>query len=63
MSKIVNVDIDNETGNVSIDIIGGVDSSCSDISDAFKKLGRCTKDIKKPEYYQKPNASKVTTGR
>lgn len=62
MSKTVNVDIDEE-GNLSVDIIGGVDSSCKAIADAFKKVGKVTKDVKKPEYYKAPNQNTVRTGR
>jgi hypothetical protein len=63
MSKTINVDIDNETGDLSVDIIGGTDSSCKAVADAFKKLGKVTKDIHKPEYYKAPNQNKVQTGR
>lgn len=62
MSKTVNVDIDSE-GNLSVDIIGGIDGSCKAIADAFKKIGKVTKDVKKPEYYKQPNQNKVQTGR
>lgn len=60
MAKTVNVDIDGE-GNLSVDIIGGVDSSCKAIADAFKKIGKVTKDVKKPEYYSNPNKNKIVT--
>jgi hypothetical protein len=62
VSKTVNVDIDSE-GNLSVDIIGGIDGSCKAIADAFKKIGKVTKDVKKPEYYKQPNQNKVQTGR
>lgn len=62
MAKTVNVDID-EAGNVTVDIIGGVDGSCKAVADAFKKLGRVTKDVKKPEYYKAPNQNKLNSGR
>jgi hypothetical protein len=62
MSKTVNVDIDDD-GNMSVDIIGGVDGSCKAIADAFKQMGRVTKDVKKPEYYKTPNQNKIQSGR
>jgi hypothetical protein len=62
MAKTVNVDID-EDGNLSVDILGGIDGSCKAISDAFKKMGKVTKDVKKPEFYNKPNQNTVRTGR
>ena len=62
MAKTVNVDID-EDGNISVDIIGGVDGSCKAVADAFKKVGRVVKDVKKPEYYRAPNQNKIQTGR
>lgn len=62
MAKTINVDID-EFGDVSVDIIGGTDSSCKAVSDAFKKLGKVTKDVHKPEYYRQPNQNKVVTGK
>lgn len=62
MAKTVNVDID-EAGNITVDIIGGVDGSCKAVADAFKKVGRVTKDIRKPEYYRKPNQNTVRTGK
>ena len=62
MAKTVNVDID-VAGNVTVDIIGGVDGSCKAVADAFKKLGRVTKDVKKPEYYKAPNQNKLNSGR
>jgi hypothetical protein len=61
MAKTVNVDID-EQGNISVDIIGGIDGSCKAVAAAFKKLGKVTKDVKKPEYYNNPNKSTVRTG-
>jgi len=61
MAKTINVDIDDD-GNVSVDILGGIDSSCKGIADAFKKLGKVTKDVKKPEYYRSPNQNTVRTG-
>ena len=63
MGKTIIVEIDQKDGGVTIDIQGGVDSSCAGISDAFKKMGHVTKDIKKPEFYKTPNANKVTTGK
>lgn len=62
MSKTINVDI-TESGDVTIDIVGGVDSSCSDIMNAFKKLGRVTKDVKKKEYYNQPNKNTIKQGK
>lgn len=62
MAKTVNVDIDEE-GNVSVDILGGVDSSCKAIADAFKKIGKVTKDVHKPEFYKQPNQNKLNQGR
>jgi len=62
VSKTVNVDIDTE-GNLSVDIIGGVDGSCKAIADAFKKIGKVTKDVKKPEFYKQPNQNKIQAGR
>lgn len=62
MAKTINVDIDSE-GNVSVDIIGGTDSSCKAVADAFKKLGKVTKDVKKPEFYRSPNQNTITSGR
>jgi hypothetical protein len=62
MAKTVNVDID-ENGDISVDILGGVDNSCKAISDAFKKMGKVTKDVKKPEFYRQPNQNKVVTGK
>lgn len=62
MAKTVNVDID-EAGNITVDIIGGTDGSCKAVADAFKKLGRVTKDVKKPEYYKAPNQNKLNSGR
>jgi len=62
MAKTVNVDID-EDGNISVDIIGGLDSSCKAIADAFKKVGKVTKDVKKPEFYKQPNQNRIQTGR
>jgi hypothetical protein len=61
MAKTVNVDIDKD-GNLSVDIIGGVDGSCAAIAAAFKKIGRVTKDVKKPEFYNNPNKNTVRTG-
>jgi hypothetical protein len=62
VAKTVNVDVD-EDGNISVDIIGGHDNTCKQIVDAFKKLGKVTKDVKKPEYYKQPNQNTITTGR
>ncbi len=62
MAKTVNVDID-EHGNVSVDIIGGTDGSCKAVAAAFKKLGKVTKDVKKPEFYNNPNKNTIRTGR
>lgn len=62
MAKTVNVDID-EKGNISVDIIGGIDGSCKAIADAFKKLGKVTKDVKKPEYYRAPNQNTISQGK
>jgi hypothetical protein len=62
MAKTVNVDIDSE-GNLSVDIIGGVDGSCKAIADAFKKIGKVTKDVKKAEFYRTPNQNKLTQGK
>jgi hypothetical protein len=62
MAKTVNVDID-ENADISVDIIGGVDSSCKAISEAFKKIGKVTKDVKKPEFYKQPNQNRINTGR
>lgn len=62
MAKTVHVDID-EQGNVSVDIIGGTDSSCHDVTEAFKKLGKVVKDVKKPEYYRQPNRTNIQSGR
>lgn len=62
MAKTVNVDID-ENGDVSVDIIGGIDGSCKAVAEAFKKLGRVTKDVKKPEFYKQPNQNRINTGR
>lgn len=62
MAKTVNVDID-EAGDVSVDILGGTDSSCHAVAAAFKKMGTVTKDVKKPEYYRQPNQNKVNQGK
>ncbi len=62
MAKTVNVDIDEE-GNVSVDIIGAIDGTCKHVADAFKKIGKVTKDVKKPEYYKQPNQNVIKTGR
>ncbi len=62
VAKTVNVDI-TEEGDMTVDIIGGVDSSCKAIADAFKKVGKVTKDVKKPEYYKQPNQNTVRLGR
>lgn len=62
MSKQVIVDIDSE-GNMSVDILGGIDGSCKAIADAFKTMGKVTKDVKKPEYYRNPNQNKVQQGK
>ena len=62
MAKTINVDVDEE-GNVSVDIIGGVDSSCHAVANAFKKLGKVTKDVKKPEFYRQPNQNRINAGR
>lgn len=62
MAKTVNVDID-EQGNLAVDIIGGLDGSCKAVADAFKKIGKVTKDVHKPEYYKAPNKNTITTGR
>lgn len=62
MSKTVNVDI-TEDGDISVDIIGGVDNSCKAVADAFKKLGKVTKDVKKIEYYKQPNQNKIQQGK
>lgn len=62
MAKTINVDID-EDGNVSVDIIGAIDGTCKHVADAFKKIGKVTKDIKKPEYYKQPNQNVIKTGR
>lgn len=62
MAKTVNVDIDSE-GNMSVDIIGGIDGSCKAIADAFKTMGKVTKDVKKPEYYKTPNQNTIKTGK
>jgi hypothetical protein len=62
VAKTVNVDIDEE-GNVSVDIIGAIDGTCKHVADAFKKIGKVTKDVKKPEYYKQPNQNVIKTGR
>ena len=62
MAKTVNVDIDTE-GNVSVDIIGGVDNTCHAVANAFKKIGKVTKDVKKPEFYKQPNQNVIKAGR
>lgn len=62
MAKTINVDID-EDGNVSVDIIGAIDGTCKHVADAFKKIGKVTKDVKKPEYYKQPNQNVIKTGR
>lgn len=62
MAKTVNVDI-SETGDISVDILGGVDNSCKAIADAFKKMGKVTKDVKKPAWYKNQNQNKVVLGK
>ncbi len=62
MAKTINVDID-EDGNVSVDIIGAIDGTCKHVADAFKKIGKVTKDVRKPEYYAQPNKNVVQQGR
>jgi len=62
VAKTINVDIDEE-GNVSVDIIGAIDGTCKHVADAFKKIGKVTKDVKKPEYYKQPNQNVIKTGR
>jgi len=62
VAKTDNVDIDEE-GNVSVDIIGAIDGTCKHVADAFKKIGKVTKDVKKPEYYKQPNQNVIKTGR
>jgi len=62
VAKTVNVDIDEE-GNVSVDIIGAIDGTCKHVADACKKIGKVTKDVKKPEYYKQPNQNVIKTGR
>ena len=58
VAKTINVDID-EQGNVTVDILGGIDSSCKGIADGFKKLGKVTKDVKNPEFYRTPYQNQV----
>jgi hypothetical protein len=61
--KIITIDIDKEAGTFSVDTAGFQGTGCQGIHDAFAKMGKVTKEVKKPEYYAKPNGNTVSTGR
>ena len=50
--KLVTVDIDQLTAEVSIDLTGYKGKGCSKVIEEFAKLGKQKKVIKKPEYNQ-----------
>lgn len=52
MAKLVTIEIDQTTGEFSVDLTGFHGKGCGDIVKMFDGLGTKTKGITKPEYKQ-----------
>ena len=50
MAKLVTIELDEETGNFSVDLTGFQGKGCADVVKAFETLGTVTTSHKKPEY-------------
>ena len=59
MSKIITVEIDNETGNLTVDLDGYQGVGCAAVQEAFAAtLGKSTHSVNKPEYAKAPEKTK-----
>ena len=62
MSKIITVEIDNETGNLTVDLDGYQGVGCAAVQEAFAAtLGKSTHSVNKPEYNKLPTKTKCIT--
>lgn len=52
MAKIVTVTLDEDNGNISLDLTGFKGKGCDAIVKLFGELGKVKKTITKPEYSQ-----------
>jgi hypothetical protein len=50
MAKTINIDIDESTGDLSVDLDGYHGKGCAEVSKAFESLGRVKVSKKKREY-------------
>ena len=62
--QIVTIEIDAEDGTMSVDTENFHGQGCKAVHEAFESMGKVTKEVLKPEYYQaSPNRNTLTTGR
>ena len=62
MSKIITVEIDNETGNLTVDLDGYQGVGCAAVQEAFAAtLGTSTHSVNKPEYNKVPKKNVCIT--
>jgi hypothetical protein len=50
MAKIINIDIDESTGDLSVDLDGFHGKGCAEVSKAFETLGKVKVSKKKREF-------------
>lgn len=55
MAKIVNVDIDLSTGDLSVDLEGFHGKGCAEVAKAFEELGNVKVSRKKREFTESCN--------
>ena len=62
MSKIITIEIDNETGNLTVDLDGYQGVGCAAVQEAFAAtLGKSTHSVNKPEYNKVPKKNVCIT--
>lgn len=61
MPRLVELEIDQATGDFTLDLTGFKGKGCKDVAKAFESLGKVTKDVTKPEAYQVTTTGKQVT--
>jgi hypothetical protein len=61
-NKIITVEIDNETGNLTVDTDGYEGKGCAAVQEAFAAtLGKSTHSVNKPEFNKVPSKTTCIT--
>lgn len=59
--KMITIDIDQETGNFSLDLDGFHGKGCKDVAKLFEQMGKVTSSEDKPALHTGPGGGNVIT--